>query len=290
MLTKKIIHLLFLSIFIFYSELSSKPIIDTWENYLILINLSRAKVEFRDRKNRNIIKTHPLDLYLVQNGKGYMNGENIYYILTHSGGESGGSYEFTYYFIDRGKLNSSSVNIDGRAAPEVKKISDTEYVLSLTSTLFSDFKIQTEDQWDCSVSLPAYTFENTSGFFTETFSIKNKNLFPLTFQKKWLGKNMDSFQNNEEWLREHNNFLLSNDSPESNKTVSLLQYYYFMSRIGKEGKAFRLIEHSAIRLKAYCYREANSKKEVEERVFIFSKFIKQYRNEILWGRGKTSID
>ncbi|MCB1156609.1 MAG: hypothetical protein H7A25_24400 [Leptospiraceae bacterium] len=273
------------------SEVNSGPKKE-WSAYIVNTETTLKKDDkehkliFREKDSGKVVLEDSLYFTPLQDASSIMDGKAVYYSISHSGGESGGSYAVRVYFEgEYGLTKANRDGISGYVNPEVKDVNnDKDFELVYLSEKFNDYYVRHKRLGNC--PLTEGTYIGHPGPYPEIHSLRFEKLKNVSYETQYYNVIKPYLYSSQKEMKTYESKTLKvSPSYTNNNDVfkSILYYYYYMSRYGKEEEALKNVRDSKIKISFSCEVKKGEDETMEKNYTIgLYKFIRIFRQRILW--------
>ncbi|MEM7181745.1 MAG: hypothetical protein AAF518_12580 [Spirochaetota bacterium] len=287
----KRIFIIFLLSCSFLSAGGSKRIIRYWESYQVIFQRLKSgskawKIEFKDKYYGTVLKTEVLSNHLIKFGAIKMDKRSVFFVISHNGGDKKeGSYNvYIYYKGEYGIYSGKVYGLSGHDSPDFSDINrDGQSELKISNTMFTQFVVKHKSLGLCHLTEGKHT--GITGLYPKYYSLKDGNFRQVTFKPEYYKNLLPYFIETEKWMKENKDKVLHMGyfkHKQSLRFIEVMQYYYYLTRLGSENRALEQIKKSNLQVKIHsCEKKRNSR--VQSPTLPLVSFLKVFRQEVLWG-------
>lgn len=284
---KKILVLLFCSFPLFTSKGSELK--QLWQGYEVFFKKLKSgnqpwKIEFRDKYYGTILKTEVLSQNLIKYGNIKMDGKPVFYVISHNNGKKEGIYNvYIYYQGEYGIYSGKLYGLSGHDSPVFRDINhDNQYELKIANSTFTRFSVKHKMLGLC--HLTEGNQAGIIGLYPKFYRLLDGNFQQVTFKPEYHKNLIPHILKTEQWLKTNQGRSLQmgySQQQESLRFVEILQYYYYLTRLGSEKRAIEKIGQAKMKIKIHSCKN-KQKNKVESPEISLPVFLKVFRQEILW--------
>ena len=225
---------------------------DFWLDYKVKIDKTdiNSKLLFIENSTGKEVAQFLLSDIIIINKNVKINGENLYVVADHSGGESGGFYNINLFY-KKNKIMKTSINeLSGYLDFKIEDINGNgEKEIIIDSDRCYGINIELKDKKSgIQFQLTPEMYIGIIGPYKEIYSYINGKIKRLTFDKQYFSYISELFLYTESELKRFKGKLLEiNNLGNDSKTIlEIIQYFYYMAKIGKKDIALKNIKDSKI--------------------------------------------